>query len=177
MLNTISMPSLSGGEKPKLCDAHIAKNSSWIAQGEETSVIMLFVWCFVPGVPYIFLVPVLRRYVERFTVYDTLKCLCLHADTPLWILHQELMKFLAFWGSLGRLGGLVSTGIFVPVFKTKSNPWKVHSLQKQELEMMYNVHPGKLAWNPKNAGLEDDFPCQLGGLNVLLECVYHYITV
>ena len=35
------------------------------------------------------------------------------------------------------LGGLVSTGIFGTVFNTKSNPWKVHSLQKQELEMMY----------------------------------------
>jgi len=27
--------------------------------------------------------------------------------------------------------------------------------------LLQNVHPRKLTWNPKNGGLEDDFPFQL----------------
>ena len=171
MPNTISMP-LSGGEKPKLCDAHIAKNSSWIAQGEETSVIMLFVWCFVPGVPFIFLVPVLRRYVERF-IWHFKMSLFTRWHPPLnpSKIH-EVSCILGFaWGawcpreSSGRFLKRSQTHERCTPYKNRNWRW---------------CTPRKINMEPKTAGLEDDFPFQLGDLNVLcliLEGVYHYITV
>ena len=39
------------------------------------------------------------------------------------------------------------------------------------------IHPGKLTWNPKNGGLEDHFPIQLGDvLAVNFAGVYSLMT-
>ena len=104
-------------------------------------VIMLFCWCFVRGVPYIFF-PVLGWWAEMLKdLNDTFTCPCLHLGTPFGSLTNNSWSFLHFLGeppgrALRGAGG-----------ETKSNPWKVlHSLtssreQKGVGDDVYQVIP------------------------------------
>ena len=79
---------------------------------------------------------------------------------------QNKLLLVAAGGRSARIPLALRTG---PTSKESASPQKnigPKMCVSLSISVFFEVHPGKLTWNPNNGGLEDDFPFQTGDVQV-----------